>query len=158
MTIDILGEAAALIQAGKKTEARKLLEPFIEANLQNIPAWLLEVETQSTVAEKKRVLEVCLRYNPNALQVQQALAKLETTASRMPSLMVPKLPPAQGAIPKPSASPRGEAQSGTNRNRIILGCRSVCRGLPAGVGLFIKTKLYRSARRWTMFTHSFYRE
>jgi len=120
MAIDILGEAAALIQAGKKTEARRLLEPFIRANLQNIPAWLLEVEAQPTVAEKKKVLEGCLRYNPNAPQVQQALAILEAPASPPPSPMVLKTPPVQRVSPRPSAPAQGEGRSETRRIRIIL--------------------------------------
>lgn len=121
MTIDILGNAAALIKEGKKTEARRLLEPFIEANLHNIYAWLLEVETQPSAVAKKKVLEVCLRYNPHAPQVQQALAKLEATMSPLPSPPVPKQPPEQGASPKTSIPPQRVVRSKTNRIRIILG-------------------------------------
>ena len=43
-----------LIKPGKYKETRKLLEPFIEANLQKVSAWLLEVETLATMAEEKR--------------------------------------------------------------------------------------------------------
>jgi hypothetical protein len=120
MTTDIIREAAALIQAGKNTEARRLLEPFINVNLQNIPAWLLEVEAQPTVAGKKKVLEACLRYNPNAPQVQRALAQLEYTLSTPPSQTVLKPPPSSFASSKPPAPSRREGRSGTNSIRIIL--------------------------------------
>jgi hypothetical protein len=112
MAINISSDAAALIKAGRKAEAQRLLEPFIEGNLHNIPAWLLEVETWPTAAEKKKVLELCLRHNPNAPQVQRALAMLETTVA----------PTSQDAHPKPSVLPRREARLRTNRDKIALVC------------------------------------
>ncbi len=77
MASDLLSEARALIQAGKMIEAQHRLEPFIEANPRHLAAWQLELETWPTLAGKIKVLELCLRYNPEAVEVQQALATLK---------------------------------------------------------------------------------
>jgi hypothetical protein len=82
MAEETLSRAIALINLGKKTEAQKMLEPFIESNPQNIQAWLWEVETWPTIEAKVRVLETCLRYNPDALQIKQALAALKSKEAR----------------------------------------------------------------------------
>jgi hypothetical protein len=117
MIEDILTDAAALIKAGKRAEAQKLLEPFIKANPQNVPAWLLEVETWPRAADKKKVLELCLRHNPGAPQVQQLLAEPGSPVSPIPASEQQSSP---GAGPKPSAPRRGKTRLG--RNTIILGC------------------------------------
>ncbi len=75
MTTDPLEDAAALIKAGKTTEAQEILHPFIRANPQNVDAWLLETETWNT-AGKLRVLEICLEHNPGNPRAQQALKDL----------------------------------------------------------------------------------
>jgi len=125
MGIDILSDAAALIKAGQKAEAQKLLEPFIEVNLHNIPAWLLEVETWPTVAEKKKVLELCLRHNPETPQVKQALAILESIASPVLTSRGGEHPPLPQIGSKPSLSPPRAVRSTTHYNKIIRGCALV---------------------------------
>jgi len=77
MPSDVVAEAITLIKAGKRTEAQKLLEPFIEVNPQNIGAWMWEAETWPTIAGRIKVLEMCLQHNAENLQVQQALEKLK---------------------------------------------------------------------------------
>ncbi len=74
---DLIPKARALVRAGQKAEAQKLLEPFIEANPHQIPAWLLEVETWPKPADKIKVLELGLKHNPEAAELQQALAALK---------------------------------------------------------------------------------
>jgi len=68
----ILDNAIELIKTGKKAEAQKLLEPYIEANLQDVTAWLWEVETWSSLEKKIKVLEMCLMHNPGNQQAEQA--------------------------------------------------------------------------------------
>jgi len=70
--------AISLIKIGEKTEARKILEPYIMANPHNILAWFWEAETQDTIAGKIKILEKCLQHNPNEPRVKKALANLNT--------------------------------------------------------------------------------
>jgi len=81
MSIDLLSQARALLQAGRKAEARRLLEPYLKDHLQDIPAWLMEADAQPTADDKSKILQACLRYNPHASQAQEALTSLETDSS-----------------------------------------------------------------------------
>ncbi len=78
MTSDALKEAIQLIKAGKKLEARKVLEPFIVANPNNIQAWVWEIETRESDAEKLRVMETCLVHNPDSEVIHKAFVALKT--------------------------------------------------------------------------------
>lgn len=86
MVADILNKARVLINASKNNEAQKILEPYIEANPQNIQAWLLEVETWPNLDAKIQVLDMCLRHNPQAAPAQQMLAALK---AQMPAKIIP---------------------------------------------------------------------
>ena len=77
MTVEIVREAAALIGAGKMAEAQARLEPFIEVNPHNIPAWLCEAETWPAVGNKAKVLELGLQHNPGDPQLLSALAAIQ---------------------------------------------------------------------------------
>ncbi len=102
MATDPLSEAIALIKAGKKAEAQKILEPFIEANPQNIPAWMWEADTWPTLAGKIKVLELCLQHNPENQQVKQGLAALK--AKLPPEVPQQALPPIFQESKPPQAS------------------------------------------------------
>lgn len=120
---DILNHAAALIQAGQKVEARKLLEPFIKTHLHHIPAWLLAAETWPGAADKKKILEGCLHFNPGAPEVSeilQALAKWEAAHSPTPAPVDLKQPPVPGAGTRPAALPQRKAGAVHLRSRLIL--------------------------------------
>ena len=76
-TVHIRSNAIELIKAGKKAEAQKLLEPYIDANPQDVTAWLWEVETWPSIEKKIKVLEMCLRHNPNNQETRRTLAALK---------------------------------------------------------------------------------
>jgi sugar lactone lactonase YvrE len=63
-----------------------LLEPYIEANLHDVTAWLWEAETWPSVEAKIKVLEMCLLHNPDNQQVSQALTALnaQKAGTKMP--------------------------------------------------------------------------
>ncbi|MGA7194970.1 MAG: hypothetical protein WBW94_15190 [Anaerolineales bacterium] len=90
MADETLLKAIELIRAGRKTEAQKILEPYLEANPHSIPAWLWEAETWPTTAQKIKILETCLQHNPDNQQVKQGLAALQS--------LLPKVD-TQGPIP-----------------------------------------------------------
>jgi phospholipase/carboxylesterase len=83
MEDDRLELAGRLLEAGRITDARQLLETFLKDNLNHIPAWKLYAETWPDPAEQKRVWGYCLRFNPGNLQVQQALTALEAPTPKI---------------------------------------------------------------------------
>ncbi|MRS04475.1 hypothetical protein EG832_14845, partial [bacterium] len=78
MSADELKQAVNLIKAGKKIEARMILEPIIVAEPHNIQAWVWEIETRENDAEKIKLMEACLLHNPNSTLIMKALAALKT--------------------------------------------------------------------------------
>lgn len=72
-----LNEAVQLIRQGRKDEARRILEPILKANPQDIQAWFWLVETCSTPEQRIKTLEVCLKLNPGNPQVLRALRALQ---------------------------------------------------------------------------------
>ena len=101
-----LQQAIDFIKAGRKAEARQILEPLIESDKQNIPAWLWYIETWSTVHEKIKALELCQQYNPDNDTVQRALTALR---SRLPPATSPSAPPI--VTPISSLPPAGQRRS-----------------------------------------------
>ncbi len=77
MTSETLLKVIELAKAGQKTEAQKLLEPFLQANLQNIQAWLLEADFFSVPDDKIKVLEIALKQNPGNNVIADTLSKLK---------------------------------------------------------------------------------
>jgi dienelactone hydrolase len=76
MTDDRLEQAIGLVQAGKEESARELLELILKEDRHNIPAWHWYAQTWSKPADKARVWEACLRYNPENPLAQEALRDL----------------------------------------------------------------------------------
>jgi hypothetical protein len=122
MSTNILNETAALIQVGKKAEAQKLQDPFLKANLHNIPAWLLEAELWPTVSQKRKILESGLRYNPGARPILQALAELESIGSSSPIAHDVEQSPSQGTHLKPAPILQKKSKSNRTLGLILIGC------------------------------------
>lgn len=78
MSAEELKQAVNLIKAGKKIEARMILEPIIVAQPQNIQAWVWEIETRDSDDEKIKLMEACLLHNPDSSLIKKALAALKT--------------------------------------------------------------------------------
>lgn len=133
-----LNEAVQLIRQGRKDEARRILEPVLKANPQDIQAWFWLVETCSTQEQRIKTLEVCLKLNPGNPQALRALralqARPETPATPPqaasqdeipdwarrhapePVSPPPAAPPAfvfDEAEPEPSSAPAFETSGGT---------------------------------------------
>lgn len=110
MSEELLNRAIALARAGKKEEARSLLEPLLEADRQNITAWLWYVDTWPDDDQRIRVLEICLRYNPNHPTIQRALTLLRSRQKLPPprsstSLSQPASPTTQEQIESIALTP-----------------------------------------------------
>lgn len=94
-----LNSAIQLIREGRKDEARRILEPLLQAEPANIPAWFWYVDTCPTLEKRIQTLELCLKRNPGNSQVMQALLALR---SQRPLQTKPAPPPVQ--VPKPAAT------------------------------------------------------
>ncbi len=79
-----LNEAVQLIRQGRKDEARRILEPVLKANPQDIQAWFWLVETCSTNEQRIKILEVCLKLNPGNPQALRALRALQARPGSPP--------------------------------------------------------------------------
>jgi len=81
MTDDRLEQAIGLVQSGKGESARELLELILKEDRHNIPAWHWYAQTWSKPADRARVWEACLRYNPENPLAQEALRDLKFSQS-----------------------------------------------------------------------------
>ncbi|HCS39653.1 MAG TPA: hypothetical protein DIW44_08715 [Anaerolineaceae bacterium] len=98
MSAEELKQAVNLIKAGKKIEARVILEPIIVAEPQNIQAWVWEIETREHEAEKIKLMEACLLHNPDSNLIKKALAALKTQQEIPVSAVETKTPETLEAI------------------------------------------------------------
>lgn len=98
MSAEELKQAVSLIKAGKKIEARMILEPIIVAEPQNIQAWVWEIETREHDAEKIKLMEACLLHNPDSSLIKKALAALKTQQEIPVSAVETKTPETLEAI------------------------------------------------------------
>src|SRR5215208_1715242 len=77
MADDRLEQAIGLVQSGKREAARELLELVLKEDRHNISAWHWYAQTWSKPADKARIWEACLRYNPENPLAQEALRDLK---------------------------------------------------------------------------------
>jgi dienelactone hydrolase len=73
---DLLGQAVELIHTGRKTEAQKILKALIQSNPQDIQNWLWYAEACSTLEQRLKLMEQCVKFNPEDPQVGQILQAL----------------------------------------------------------------------------------
>jgi hypothetical protein len=108
---DALTESIRLIKAGKKAEAQLVLEPYIQANPDNIQAWMWEAEIFPADADKIKVLEICLEHNPGHPQVVRGLEILRARSGIRAPVQV-DFPPSSPAVisvaPEPTPAPLPE--------------------------------------------------
>jgi hypothetical protein len=72
-----LRRAILLIKTGNRAEAQQLLKALVQADLNDIHAWVWYVESLPTLNQKIRALELCLKYNPGNERVEKGLAVLK---------------------------------------------------------------------------------
>ncbi len=89
MSENELRQAILLIKTGNKAEAQQLLKSLVQADLNDIHAWVWYVESLSTLNQKIRALELCLKYNPGNERVEKGLAVLKSHQERSDSFGEP---------------------------------------------------------------------
>jgi predicted esterase len=76
MADDPLEQAIGLIQAGKVEAARERLEFILKNDRNNVSAWHWYARTWPKAADRVRIWQACLRFNPGNELAQQALKDL----------------------------------------------------------------------------------
>jgi predicted esterase len=105
MADDRLERAIGLVQSGKRESARELLELILKEDRYSIPVWHWYAQTWPKNADKIRVWEVCLRYNPENQLAQEALRDLNFIQSKQISTETKK-PVSQTSKMRISSLPR----------------------------------------------------
>ena len=83
---NMLNDAITLVKAGQSTNARKLLESCIDANPQDVTAWLWKAKSWPSIEDRIKVLEMCLAHNPGDKFVTDALITLTRHKNRLNSI------------------------------------------------------------------------
>jgi len=73
MADESLESALKLVQEGKTKEAHVLLEQLVDSDIHNITAWLWYAKTAPSTRERTRILEACLRLNPDDADTRRIL-------------------------------------------------------------------------------------
>jgi len=98
MNQETLKQAISLSRAGKKLEARELLEGILKADPQQEAAWLWFADTYQSAGRRLQVLDTALHVNPGSQMVAQARDAL-LVASGFQSQKPQEVQPAPAATP-----------------------------------------------------------
>lgn len=87
-------QALSLAKAGRKSEARGLLQEILQEDRQNEMAWLWYAECAESIPDRIQILETCVRTNPQANQAWLLLTELRraNAASQPPEQAAPTQP------------------------------------------------------------------
>jgi hypothetical protein len=99
-----LQQTIDLIKAGKKSQAREALVQLVRETPDNVQAWFWLVDTFDNDAQRVKVLEQCLKHNPENKEVRQAYEKFRARVAEVADSEVEKPKPATAARPKGEAA------------------------------------------------------
>ncbi|RKY24359.1 MAG: hypothetical protein DRP83_07820, partial [Planctomycetota bacterium] len=85
----LLQQATAAARAGRKAEARQLLDQILQANPYNEQAWLWMSGVVETDTERVGCLQQALTLNPDNAAARKALARLQSRAGMPPPVEQP---------------------------------------------------------------------
>jgi hypothetical protein len=80
-----LEKAAALIKAGQKKRAQRILTSLLRRDIENETGWVLLAQVVSDPAKKRECLEYALAINPQNAAAQQMRAELDGDTAPDPS-------------------------------------------------------------------------
>lgn len=106
MPSELLHEAISMIRAGKMDDARQLLFNIIRNEAQNEVAWIWLAETFSSDLDRLKVLQACLKNNPDSKIVSTAINKLKKKIDNTVELSPSINPFLEGGTYDPAARER----------------------------------------------------
>jgi hypothetical protein len=120
-----LKEAIALVQSGRKDEARLILRALVRKNPKLELAWIWLVETLPDPVDRVKTLRECLHYIPGSELAKNGLA-----------LVMAKLPPEKAAAPAARVPIKGDAgqKPVKPKSRLRYGCLALL-----GLGMLLLT-------------------
>lgn len=98
-------QAQALVKAGRKAEARRLLEQIVERYDQNETAWLWLSATVDSIDEQRICLENVLLLNPNNAKARKGLEALNSKSGTMRASQVATQPSGDSWTADPPSPP-----------------------------------------------------
>jgi len=101
--------AVRLVQEGKTKEAHEQLEKIVNSDVHNVTAWFWYAKTSPSARERTRILETCLRFNPDDLNTRAILGLGPDPHSTPASNPLPMAP--NSLIFKAPGSPAPETDS-----------------------------------------------
>jgi hypothetical protein len=96
---DLLEQAVAALNGGRKAEARRLLMQILRQDRRNEKAWLWMSGAVDTDQERRVCLEQVLSINPDNEMARRGLELLRVVGRASPSARVPPPPEAEPAVP-----------------------------------------------------------
>ncbi len=78
--------ALELAQEGKTREAHVLFEKIVNADVHNVSAWFWYAKTSASGSERTRILQNCLRFNPDSTETRQVLGLAPLPQTGSPAL------------------------------------------------------------------------
>ncbi len=113
MADDGLEAALKLVQDGKSREAHQLLEKLVNADVHNVIAWFWYAKTSASARERTRILETCLRFNPNDLGTRQILGLVPDHPSDATPASAPAAPNSLAFKVAGSSAPQTDSEEST---------------------------------------------
>jgi len=105
MNTNMLNQAIAMIRAGERDAARKLLILYVQEYPKNEMAWLWLVETLPSAQQRVAALENCLTHNPQSILARRGLQLLRDRLYR--TGMLSSTFPTRPLMPEELESPPG---------------------------------------------------
>ncbi len=113
MADDGLEAALKLAQEGKSKEAHQILETLVNADVHNVIAWFWYAKTSASARERTRILETCLRFNPNDLSTRQILGLVPDHPSDAAPTPTPAAPNSLAFKATGSSAPQTDSEEST---------------------------------------------
>ena len=114
-----LAQAIATIKAGRRAEARALLEQILATEPRNVDALLWMTEVSKTPEERRKYLNQILAIDPNNLYARKGLELLGKADEQSTRLVTDQLP-TNSVQPKPKTSASVATKTGWTGSRKIL--------------------------------------
>jgi hypothetical protein len=100
----LVQQAASLLKAGKKEEARQILVQFVRQEPNHVFAWYVLSFCLDDISQKRSCLQRALAIDPKSVPVKQALDKLNNTTPQVPTTAPVELRPTPSPVPQSSTT------------------------------------------------------
>ncbi len=105
--------ALKLVEDGKMRDAHALFEKIVSEDVHNISAWFWYAKTGASTAERTRILQNCLRFNPDSAETREVLGLAPLPQPVISSPTPPHSPNSLTFKAPGSAAPEAESGEST---------------------------------------------